>query len=589
MGYDQKIIDDVRAANDIVEVIGEYIPLKRSGVNYKSLCPFHQEKTPSFMVNPSKQIFKCFGCGKGGNIFTFLMEYEKISFGDAIKRLADRAGITLPERDISPEKQTLYTQLYKLYQSASKYYRENLKKEETALQYLYSRNLTDDTINTFQLGLAPNKKSGLASYLRKNGLNKNLALQSGLFTPQDDILIDKFQNRIIFPIFSVDGKVIAFGGRIYQDRDKRDSKYINSPETPIYQKRYHLFGLYQTKQEIIAKDSAILVEGNTDLLKLYQYGFHNVVASLGTALTDNQIKLLARYTQNVYIMYDSDQAGALAAVRAIKSCLENGIYPKIVVLPDGFDPDSFLDKFGKTHLEEEIQNARYFYDFIKEIYRSDLNMENKTKAIEELIDDLCLIKHPVERQLYAQKVAEIFNISENNVLSEIKLRERSRWKPSPPAQPDLDHTLEERDLLKTIINMPNPDIKLINALEEEYFSQPAFQKLARLLKEHVKKAERIKDESTAQPINVSQLLDYFAPEEAGIITDILFTEDSYTQHQAEKLLTTLQIKKLNADLDRINIEIQNNPEDIEKLRKKEAIKRKLYQLKAGVVRKLLLH
>lgn len=584
MGYDQKIIDDVRAANDIVQVIGEYIPLKRSGTNFRALCPFHQEKTPSFMVSPSKQIFKCFGCGKGGNVFTFLMEYEKISFTEALKRLADRVGISLPEKEISPAKQTLYKQLYDLYQSAHTHYRANLQKNEEALQYLYSRNLTDDTIHTFQLGLASGPKNSLFNHLKKNGLDKQLALQSGLFSSKNDVLIDKFQNRIIFPIFSVDGKVIAFGGRIYQDKDNRQAKYINSPETPIYQKRYHLFGLYQTKQEIIAKDFAILVEGNTDLLKVYQHGFHNVVASLGTALTDTQIKLLARYTQNLYIMYDSDQAGVDAALRAIKICLENSIYPKIVALPDGFDPDSFLDRFGKARLEEELQNARYFYDFIRETYQADLNMENKSKAIEELVDDLCLIKSPVERQLYAQKIAEIFNISENNVLNEIKSRQpRYRWKPSPSQEPPLDQTLEEKELLKTILNMPEPNIKLISALEEEYFSQPAYRKLSRLLKKYVK------DASSTWEITASQLLDSFTEEEAGVVADIFFTEDLYTPGQAENLLRALQIRKLDADLKRINAKIQSDPENIEKLREKEAIKRKLYELKSGVVRKLLLH
>lgn len=584
MGYDQKIIDDIRAANDIVQVIGEYIPLKRSGANYKALCPFHQEKTPSFMVSPSKQIFKCFGCGKGGNVFTFLMEYEKISFSEAIKRLASRAGITLPEREISPERQTLYTQLYDLYQSAHKYYRANLKKEEAALQYLYSRHFTDDTIHTFQLGLAPGPKNSLFNYLKKNGLDKSLALKSGLFTSWNDELIDKFQGRIIFPIFSVDGKVIAFGGRIYQNTDKRQAKYINSPETPIYQKRYHLFGLYQTKQEIIARGFAILVEGNTDLLKVYQHGFRNVVATLGTALTDNQIKLLARYTQNLYIMYDSDRPGIDAAVRAIKTCLENGIYPKIVLLPDDLDPDSFLDKFGKARLEEELQNARYFYDFIKEIYNADLNMENKTKAIDELIEDLSLIKSPVERQLYTQKVAEIFNISESNVLNEIKLRQpRYGWKPSGSPLPNLDQALEEKELLKTILNMPESNTKLINALKEEYFSHPTYKKLVSLLKKYAEEA------SSTWEMNASQLLDSFTEEESGIVADILFTEDQYTLGQAEKLLTALQIRKLDADLKKVNTEIQNHPEDIEKLREKEAIKRKLYELKSGVVRKLLLH
>ncbi len=230
MRYDQKIIDDVRSANNIIEVIGDYLPLKRSGANFKCQCPFHNEKTPSFIVSPSKQIFKCFGCGKGGNVFSFLMEYEKINFDEAIQKLAHRAGIILPKKEVSPEKQTLYNELYEIYKVSQNYFRNNLLKDETfAKNYLYSRGLTDATLNNFNVGLALDKWDDLFKYLTKKGFRRKSLSESGLFSVKNDKTYDKFRNRIVFPIFSSDGKVIAFGSRIYKEEDDRTAKYLNSP------------------------------------------------------------------------------------------------------------------------------------------------------------------------------------------------------------------------------------------------------------------------------------------------------------------------------------------------------------------------
>jgi len=581
MRYSQKIIDDVRSANNIVEVIGEYLPLKRSGANYRCLCPFHQEKTPSFMVSSSKQIFKCFGCGKGGNVFNFLMEYEKINFNETVQKLAQRAGIKLPEKEISTENQTLYNELYEIHKIANQYYRNNLLKAgRLALEYLHSRQISDETIKTFQIGLASDRWDDLSNYLKKKHFGQKSFSESGLFTERQGKVYDKFYSRIMFPIFSSDGKVIAFGGRIYKEEDDRAAKYFNSPENLIYKKRYHLYGLFQTKHFITQKKSALIVEGNTDLLKVYQYGFRNVVASLGTALTENQIKLLARYTKNVYILYDGDEAGYNASARAIKICLENGLFPKIIMLPENYDPDSFLDEFGAEKLQEEIDKAFSFYQFIKVYKNADKSLENKEDAIDELIDDLMLIQNPVQREMYIQECSALFRISETNIIKSINRRLTKSFKryaslkANPPAG-----GLGEKELLKIVVNFPEECADAVPFLEQEYFTHPIFKKLVSI----IKKQDNL-IQFTAQS---SKLLDYFEPDEIDFVSDIMFFEGEFSKTALHKLLNGLQIRKLSLDLQKINQEIIEHPDNFENLREKKVIQKKIHQLKGGVVRKLL--
>ncbi len=350
MHYNQQTIDKVRDANNIVDVINSYVPLKKSGANFKTKCPFHEENTPSFTVSPSKQIFKCFGCGKGGNIFNFLMEYEKITFPEAVQKLAERAHIKLPEKSTSPQKKSLYKEMYKIYELAHQHFTSNLKqKGEKARNFLKQRKIETETIKKFEIGLALDEWDGLVKFLKGKGLSRKAVLKSGLFSQKKNRIYDKFRNRIIFPISSADGKILAFGGRIFQENDESDVKYLNSPEQIIYQKRRQLYGLNITKRNIINEKTALVVEGYMDLCKLYQFGFTNIVASLGTALTSQQIKLLARYTKNIIILYDGDAAGYAAATRAINTCLQNDIFPDVVMLPAGYDPDSYLDKYGKEN------------------------------------------------------------------------------------------------------------------------------------------------------------------------------------------------------------------------------------------------
>ncbi len=585
MRYEQNLLDDIRSANNIVDVIGDYLPLKRSGANYSAPCPFHSETKASFMVSPRLQIFKCFGCQKGGNVFTFLMEYEKITFNEAVKKLADRAGIKLPTfEETSPEEKSLYNSLYSIYETALRYYQKNLiKKDNPGLLYLKDRNVSEKSIQTFKLGLALETFNGLYAYLQKKGFSKKALAKSGLFTSSDSGERDKFFNRIMFPVFSADGKVVAFGSRIFQEGDDRGAKYLNSPENPIYQKRKHLYGLFQTKSSIIQKDAVLLVEGNVDLIKVWQYGFTHVVASLGTSLTEEQVKLISRYTKNIFILYDSDSAGNEAAARAITTCIENKIFPKIVMLPPQTDPDDYLEAHGAESLEELIDEANTFYNFIYKIRLANKNPDQKRRAMEEVMGYLLLIEDPVQREMYIQECAEFFKVSATSIYRTLQSKQKRSWKTRTPLNLKVDPFHEEKEVIRQILVSPHICKSYLDNLEVDYFAHPLIRKLIIYVKTHKNYPGLVQ--------NGAQFLDEFDPEDAQFIADLFFNETPATREGFEKMIVGLKIKKLNVDLKVLNEYIIKHPDNEEKIKEKEAIQKKINQLKkhvkGGTVKKLL--
>ncbi|SET25511.1 DNA primase [[Clostridium] polysaccharolyticum] len=414
MFYPDEVIEEVRERNDIVDVISNYVKLKKSGSNYVGLCPFHNEKTPSFSVSRNKQMYYCFGCGAGGNVFTFIMEYENFSFAESVKYLAQRSGIDLPDEDYSGEikrENDLKSRLYEVYKAAANYYYYQMKTEQgrKAYEYLKNRELTDETMKQFGLGYSNIYSDDLYRYLKSKGYEDELLNKSGLLTYDEKRGVhDKFWNRVMFPILDVHNKVIAFGGRVMGDGLP---KYLNSPETIIFDKSRNLFGLNFARQARTRK--FLLCEGYMDVIALYQAGFQNAVASLGTAFTSQQASLIKRYADEVFITYDSDQAGTNAALRAIPILKEAGLSVKVVNMRPHKDPDEFIKALGKEEYQKRMDQAMNSFLFEVDVLERQFNFEDpeqKTKFFQETAKKLCTFEDEIERSNYIEATARKYHI-----------------------------------------------------------------------------------------------------------------------------------------------------------------------------------
>jgi DNA primase len=419
--FPPELIDQIRDANDIVDLISEYVPLKKRGKNYVGLCPFHVEKDPSFNVIPTKQIFYCFGCQEGGNVIHFLMKHEKLGFVEAIKLLAKRAHIPLPRKDVDKQKAEALDKLYYANQAANEYFLKNLYREtpgKVARQYLKKRGFDSETLKLFSLGFAPPDWEGLIKFAQAKGIDPKVLSQAGLAVAREEDAgyYDRFRNRITFPIFSLSEKIVGFGGRVLDDKD--EPKYLNSPETPIYQKGKILYGLNLSKDQIRQKGSAILVEGYVDLITLYQAGIKNMVASSGTAFTPDQARLLSRYAEKVFLFFDADTAGKSATFRSVDLLFSEGLEVFVVSLQQGEDPDSFVRKFGKEQVGQKIQKASSFIDFKYDSLGKDfdeLSLREQETVIRELAETAKRITDDIRKNLFVKKIAQTFKVDESSI------------------------------------------------------------------------------------------------------------------------------------------------------------------------------
>lgn len=437
MLYDQYFIDDLKNRADIVRIIQPYaLDLKKKGANWMACCPFHQEKTPSFSVNPSKGFYKCFGCGKGGSVYNFVMEIEGLNFPDAIKRVAEMSGVMLPEpvddkayeqnKKKRDEKKQLADQIIELNQIALEFWENELqgkdKKAKAAREYLVTRGISDETQKAFRIGYSPDSWDGLLSVLRDFGADEKVIEQSGLISVNEEKerVFDKFRGRIMFPVLDVNGKPVAFGARSLNPDDQ--PKYLNSPESAAYTKGQNLYGLFQAKDDIRKKKFAILVEGYLDLIALYQFGVTNVAASLGTAFTPEQSKLLGRFTKRIVINYDGDSAGIKAARRAIEHLLPQDFDVKVLVLPDGKDPDDFIRENGVDVYNERRGKASPFLRFALDASVKDRNLNNakqKAEAIEEFLPVISAIGNAVQRRESFDQAMTFFQIEDSALKREL--------------------------------------------------------------------------------------------------------------------------------------------------------------------------
>ena len=419
MYYPDELVEEIRAKNDIVEVISGYVRIQKKGANYMGLCPFHNEKSPSFSVSASKQIYHCFGCGAGGNVFTFLMNYENFTFQEAIKELADRAGVGLPEIEYSAQHKKEADKkaiLLEINKEAAKYFYYQLRQEQGKIGYRYlsGRQLSDDTIKKFGLGFANKTSNDLTLYLKKKGYTDEQIIQAGLATADERFGVhDKFWNRVIFPIMDINHRAIGFGGRVMGDGTP---KYLNSPETLVFDKSRNLYGLNYARTA--RKNNIILCEGYMDVIALHQAGFTQAVASLGTAFTAGQANLLRRYTENVLLAYDSDGAGTNAALRAIGILREVGLTGKIIDLRPYKDPDEFIKNLGTEAFQERIDKAENSFLFEIRILEQQFDLkdpEGKTRFHREIAKKLCQFSEEVERDNYAQAIADKYYIGYENL------------------------------------------------------------------------------------------------------------------------------------------------------------------------------
>jgi len=427
MRISENKIEEIRSAANIVDVISEFIPLKKRGKNFLGLCPFHNEKTPSFTVSEEKQIFHCFGCHAGGNVFKFLMDYEKISFIESVQEVAQRCGISLEFDDESQsEKQSEQEILYDINTEAARYFSNNLLNHpdgEYARKYFQERKVKPQTMRAFGLGYALPGWENFLSFAEEKKIDFQKVLNLGLIGQNNDgRLYDKFSGRIIFPVFSPNGRVVAFAGRILDNRENA-AKYLNSPESIIYTKGRILYGLSHAKDEIRRLDKAILVEGYMDLIALYQSGIKNVVAVSGTALTEEQVQLISRYTKNVVLLFDADTAGIKASMRSIELLLKRDIEVKIASLPSGEDPDSFVNNYGKEKFEEIIKKAQNFLEYQTAYYSLQGMFDDPSKAagaIRELVKPVAIISDEIKRSLLLKSIAKNFDLREKLLETELQ-------------------------------------------------------------------------------------------------------------------------------------------------------------------------
>lgn len=492
---DQETINRIFDTSDIVDVISDFVQLKKSGSNYKGLSPFSNEKTPSFMVSPSKGIFKDFSSGKGGNVVGFLMEHEKLTYPDALRYLAKKYNIEIVEKEKTVDdirQETERESLLVVTSFAQKYFTEKLHEspegKAIALKYILERGIREKYIERFQLGYNPEAGDSFSSHALKNGYKKDYLVKSGLSVDGEDRLFDRFRGRVIFPIHALSGSVIGFGGRTLRS-DKQVAKYLNSPESEIYHKSRVLYGLFFAKNAIVKEDKCYLVEGYTDVIALHQAGIENVVASSGTALTVEQIRLIKRFTPNVTIIYDGDEAGIKASFRGIDLVLEEGLNVRVLLLPDGEDPDSFSRKHNSSGLTEFIlKNEKDFISFKAGLLLKDAEHDPVKRAglITDIVRSIAVIPGTINRSVYIRECSNLMDVDERVLYSEVnkirKGRQEQKWRsekvPEPasreiPVQPlvpsfveEVYSEYEEREIIYFLLKFGNEKLRISEENQE---------------------------------------------------------------------------------------------------------------------------
>ena len=485
-GIAEEIIDEIRQRTDLIALVGEYLKLERRGKNMVGLCPFHNEKTPSFTVSPDKQLYHCFGCGASGNAFTLIMELEKMTFPEAARFLGQRAQVKIPERREEPTaKERLQEKIYNINQVAARYYAHCLKNTaegKRAYTYLRNRGISDEAIELFMLGYAPAGWTGFFNFARKKGASPELMLKAGLISPgRENSFYDRFRNRLIFPIFNAGGKVAGFGGRSLAIGEKEGPKYLNSPQSPVFDKSAILYGLNLARDEIRRRKQVVVMEGYTDVIAAHQAGIKNAVASLGTSLTEEQSRLLRYQADTVITAYDSDSAGEAATWRGLAILQSTGCLVQIAEMPEGSDPDSYIRKFGSDAFVGLIEKASPLIDYrlqqLKKRY--DLSTDQgRVSYTKEILPLLNTAVDRVEQDYYLKRAAEEIGVDESALRSELKRRRKDKsYLPEEIQENNLDAdqiiiSPAEKILLALMIQSKEIAEKGRKLIESDYYSDP---------------------------------------------------------------------------------------------------------------------
>lgn len=586
MYFSEDLIEEIRQKNDIVDVISGYVKLQKKGSSYFGLCPFHNEKSPSFSVSRSKQMYYCFGCGAGGNVITFVMEYENFSFVEAVKMLAERAGVDVPEVEYSKEakeKADLKTTLLEINKLAAKYFYAQLKSEQGKLahNYLTKRGLSEDTITAFGLGYSNKYSDDLYKYLKMKGYGDEILAKAGLISINEKSgVYDKFWNRVMFPIMDVNNRVIGFGGRVMGDAKP---KYLNSPETEVFDKSRNLYGLNRARTS--RKSYFLICEGYMDVIALHQAGFTNAVASLGTALTSGHASLIKRYVNEVYLTYDSDEAGTKAALRAIPILKEAGITAKIIRMEPYKDPDEFIKNLGQEAFEERINKARNGFMFSLEILERDYDMnspEGKTAFHNEVARRLTEFEEELERDNYIEAVAQKYHISLEKLRKKVGQVAIQTGLAKPATKPkqtvsrenakEDGHLQSQKILLTWLIENERIFAQIQKYITPQDFTKELYKTVAELLYEQYE----------AGNLNPAKVMNHFMDEEEHREVASLFNtkiQKLETKTEQEKALkeTIIRVKSHSVDeatrlLDPTDImglqrlmEAKRNLQDLQKL------------------------
>ena len=588
--YSDEIIEEVRQNNDIVDIISQYVHLTRKGRNYFGLCPFHSEKSPSFSVSPDRQIFHCFGCGVGGNVYTFLMKIEGITFKEALEQLAERANIQLPklENNADTAREELKAKVYKVNEFTAEFYHQNLYKPTSKIgqEYVKKRKMNKETLEAYRIGFS-GKFDELYKALKAQGFGEKEILESGLVNKNDNgTYIDRYRNRLMFPICDVRGKVIAFGGRILDDSKIKDPKfpqpkYINSPENVVYSKGRHLFGLNVAKKDSAKK--LLIVEGYMDVISLHQRGVTNVVGGLGTSLTEQQGWLLRKSTEQVILGFDADGAGQTAIARSMEILQKMGCDMRVLQIEGAKDPDEYIVKFGEGRFRLAMDNAISLVEFKVKNLKKDLNLENtgdKIKFLNEIAKILSKVENTMEREIYIEKIAQGYNISKEAIYAEVNKLIYNNTKEDKvlqsreikPVRENIKNTTEIDEDLKrrenTIIAIlldsnANMFAKIKEQIKPEDFKDSVNRKIA----------EQLYKELEKEDCNINRLIDSFDEETQNHITMVMATD--YEIDNLEKAVDDILQKYEKKKLDNRKQEILKQLEIEEDVDKKKELGKEL--------------